>query len=218
MKKHFLLLMTIIFVCSCTQRKQLGYTKNGIQGYTHFKNNEPINIQTISENEYHSLRKQYIDLSLDTLSLVKERNDSVYLPLDNGSCLELRNNTSENHIDDYIKYNYLGFLDHFNVYVLKVIRFSNEETWFVNKSNSNIIKTLPYYCASNQHIVSYDMPDSDRYNGIEIFRWSENGLQKTDSLKPNWFVKNIFCLCENIFVVEALTFNSEDLFLKIVLQ
>ena len=98
------------------------------------------------------------------------------------------------------------------------MRVSSEETWFVNESNSNIIKALPGYCASNQHIVSYDMPDSDRYNGIEIFRWSENGLQKTDSLKPNWFVKNIFCLCENIFVVEALTFNSEDLFLKIVLQ
>lgn len=36
--------MTIIFVCSCTQCKLIGYTKNGIQGYTHFKNNEPFAI------------------------------------------------------------------------------------------------------------------------------------------------------------------------------
>ena len=177
-----------------------------------------INIQTISENEYHSLRNKYVALALDTLLFVKEESDYISLPLDNDGSLEFRNNSSENYVDEYIKFKYLGFLDHFNVYVLKVIRFSNEETWFVDKSNGDIVKTLSHYCASNQYIISYDLPDSDRYNGMEIFCWTEDGLQKTDSLKPDWFVKNIFCLCENIFVVEALTFNSEDLFLKINIQ
>ena len=44
MKKYHLLLMTIFLVSSCTQHKQLGYTSNGIQGYTHFKNKEPFAI------------------------------------------------------------------------------------------------------------------------------------------------------------------------------
>lgn len=186
--------------------------------YHYFCSAQNINIQTISENEYHSLRNEYVALALDTLLFVKEESDYISLPLDNDGSLEFRNNSSENYIDEYIKFKYLGFLDHFNVYVLKVIRFSNEETWFVDKSNGDIVKTLSYYCASNQYIISYDLPDSDRYNGMEIFCWTEDGLQKTDSLKPDWFVKNIFCLCENIFVVEALTFNSEDLFFKIILQ
>ena len=36
--------MTIFLVSSCIQRKQLGYTRDGIQGYTHFKNKEPFAI------------------------------------------------------------------------------------------------------------------------------------------------------------------------------
>lgn len=44
MKKYLLLLMTIFLVSSCIQRKQLGYTRDGIQGYTHFKNKEPFAI------------------------------------------------------------------------------------------------------------------------------------------------------------------------------
>ncbi|MBE6336531.1 MAG: hypothetical protein E7066_07655 [Lentimicrobiaceae bacterium] len=43
-----------------------------------------INIQTITENEYHLLKEQQIDNALDTLLSINEENDFIYIPLDNG--------------------------------------------------------------------------------------------------------------------------------------
>ena len=55
--------------------------------YHYFCCAQNINIQTISENEYHSLRNKYVALALDTLLFVKEESDYISLPLDNDGSL-----------------------------------------------------------------------------------------------------------------------------------
>lgn len=176
-----------------------------------------INIQTITENEYHLLKDQQIDNALDTLLSIKEENDFIYIPLDNGF-LTLMNDTLEEHLADLIIHKCLGFSDAFNVYVMDVTKFTHNETWFIDKSNGNIVKALRFYCCSDKYIVSYDIPECDRYVGVNIYRKTKNGLEKMYCIKPDWFIENMFCIGENVFVAEARTLSiTENLFFKIVL-
>ena len=85
-----------------------------------------INIQTITENEYHLLKEQQIDNALDTLLSIKEENDFIYIPLDNGF-LTLMNDTLEEHLADLIIHKCLGFSDAFNVYVMDVTKFTHND-------------------------------------------------------------------------------------------
>ena len=56
----------------------------------------------------------------------------------------------------------------FNVYVIDVTKFTHNETWFIGESNGNIVKALRFYCFSDKYIISYDMPESDRYVVVNI--------------------------------------------------
>ena len=56
----------------------------------------------------------------------------------------------------------------FNVYVIGVTKFTHNETWFIDKSNGNIVKALRFYCFSDKYIILYDMPESDRYVVVNI--------------------------------------------------
>ena len=102
-----------------------------------------INIQTITENEYHLLKEQQIDIALDTSLSIKEENNFIYIPLDNG-VLPLINDTLEDHLADLIIHKCLGFSDDLNVYVLDVTKFTHNETWFIDKSNGNIVKPCDF--------------------------------------------------------------------------
>ncbi len=167
-------------------------------------------IEEIAEDEYLSLKLQFINIQLDTSLELIEDNNSICLPLEDNSLLNLENDTVEGHMADYLLFKYLGFLANFNVYVLDVTMFSDNQIWFINKTNGNITKTLRFYTLSNKYIVSYDLPDCDRYHGIEILCNTKKGLQKTDAFTPKWVIDDLFSTNEDIFIIKAHPIINHD--------
>ena len=177
-------------------------------------------LQSIAENEYQSLLNQRIDILISKSQPINEENEYLNFPLEKNGLLKLKNDTAQKYIADYLLFEYLGFLDIFNVYVLNVTTFSDNQIWFINKANGNITKTLRFYNLSNRYIISYDLPECDRYDGIEIFCNRKKGLQKIDAFKPNWVIDDLFSLNEDIFIVKAHPINDSEksLFFKIQIK
>lgn len=173
-------------------------------------------LEKIAEIEYLLLKPQSINIHLNKSLKLRENSNSICLPLEDNSLLELKNDTSELHIADYLLFEYLGFLNHFNAYVLYVTTFLDNQIWFINKTNGNITKTLRFYILSNKYIVSYDLPDCDRYYGIEILCNTKKGLQKIDAFTPEWVIDDLFGTNEDIFIIKAhpIINHNQSLFFR----
>lgn len=200
MKQHILILIFSISLSSCSAQNN---------------NLRLCQIEEIKEIDY---KNGSDNILVDRNSITKE-NSRIVLPIDSSKNLILKDTLVEEESPDMEQYDYLGYAPSNNNYVVKVTYLLEDEIWFIDKSNGTINKGLSYFSISQQGtIATYNMPESDRYDGIQIFKLINGNRKELCSVKDrDWFPENIVWKNENEIFMKAL-FEGKTKYLKLKIK
>lgn len=102
---------------------------------------------------------------------------------------------------------------YYNIYIFKISDYNSEELWLYNVNNKTYLRILSNVIFSlNGFILSYDVPSSDKYEGVEIYKIKDGGYEQILKLKnKEWFPVRIYWLdTENVIIKARYFENSLD--------
>lgn len=204
-KMKYIFLVFFLVICFCN-----------VQG--HNENRSKYKIKRIKETEFLVLKSRNQNLVVDIGSIKKEKM-IISLPIKNGKVVILKDTLTEEESPEMVEYNYMGELELLNVYIVEAVYINGSKLWLINKTNGKIAKMLRFLSATKKHVVTYDIPENDEYNGIEVFEKKNDKLIRLFTIKENWFPDEIVWNSNDSFIIKAKSFDNQlDLYFKVTLH
>lgn len=200
MKQIIFIIVINLFLTSCSAQKNIN------------KVCQPEIIESIDfiENSTNSF--------IDDSKIKKERN-KILLPIDNGKDLILKDTLVEEESPDMEQYDFIGFIASNSNYVIHVTYLLDDEIWFIDKSNGKINKGLSYFSVSESGtIATYNKPQSDRYDGVQVFKLINGKRIALCSIKDKeWFPETIVWKNDTEILMKVL-YNGKIEYLKLKIE
>ncbi|MFT5619350.1 MAG: hypothetical protein ACI85I_002593 [Arenicella sp.] len=174
--------------------------------------------------EFEKLSSQSYSLD-ETKNLEKEKDlvarigDSLIFKLANEKMTYLVNNVGEGVEDEYIKFQFLGNLQHSRQMVLNISFFEGGEYWMVDSSSGDTTRVFGYPVVSSDKTMmlvgSAGLEGGYIFNGFELYN-NSSPLTKICSIELyNWGPEEIRWIDNSSIIAKSTVFdkNAESLFI-----
>ena len=176
---------------------------------------EKISIENVDSTEFKNVETKY-----DFFSIVDTTTHGIKITKSGTIILPLRNSNNKKIIsqftssEDFIKkiYKYIGFIKSIDCYLLSLETFESEYKILVKRNDGKIYRSKRFIVPSyNKIVVSYDMPENDRYTGVTLINVTKNSFDIVGEVKEkSWFPLSIVLNANNEIFIKAQSFDTND--------